>query len=468
MTSEPLTSNEQNAHIGAELDAATRQLEPLVEESSEVRERMEAFRRRYEHRGPHTPLSPATLHEIRKGTKHYLDLQEGLADMTVRTEPFATVSTAALDRHGVEPVVREKGVAASLAAATTLYDNYIAMLPLLADKHFRRLVNRPDLGYGIGKDDLWHMVRQLNNPHSRKRLVHLVDRWQGGQGRSPGDPTLEALDETIASSATYRHVQDATLARVLPTTALARRVRALDGLAELGDSAMYAVSEAFGNAIGSVEMRKGKLWQREDVLGHLHRVLQPLDLLLEKTPFRLTDYFIPGHFGHAAIWMGKAKEIRRLGVWKDDAMQEERLQACRPLIEEGRGVLEALRPGVELNALRVFANVDDLAILRPTHLKRSEKRESLIRGFHQVGKEYDFNFDVETTGTIVCSELPYHVYPGVEWTTEEQLGRFTISPDQVALQALGGDAAFKLIAFYHDGALVPQRDALRTMKALVT
>ena len=30
--------------------------------------------------------------------------------------------------------------------------------------------------------------------------------------------------------------------------------------------------------------------------------------------------------------------------------------------------------------------------------------------------------------------LPYHVYPGVEWSTDEQLGRFTISPDQVALE----------------------------------
>ena len=148
-------------------------------------------------------------------------------------------------------------------------------------------------------------------------------------------------------------------------------------------------------------------------------------------------------------------------------MQAERLQACRALIQEGRSVLEALRSGVELNALRVFANVDDLAILRPTHLKRKEKQESLIRGFQQVGKEYDFNFDVETTGTIVCSELPYHVYPGVEWTTEEQLGRFTITPDDVALEALRGNADFKLIAFYHDGALVPQRDALGTMKELM-
>ena len=438
----PAEHRKTDLEAGHEL--ATRGVAHLVDESRTIREQMRAFQTRYAHRGSHAPLSPATLSEIREGTKHYLDLQHALADATARTEPFADAGTP-------------------LAAAAALYDNHIAMLPLLADTHFRRLVNYPDLGYGIGKDELWNLVLHLSSRHSRYQLRHLVERWQGTASEA-ADPQFA---EAIAASTTVQHVEDATLDQVLPTAALVRRLRAVDGLAELGDSAMYAVSEAFGNAIGSVEMRKGKLWQREDVLRHLHRVLRPLDLLLEKTPFRLTDYFIPGHFGHVAIWMGKAKEIRRLGVWKDEAMREERLQACRPLIEEGRGVLEALRPGVELNALRVFANVDDLAVLRPTRMKRKEKRESLIRGFHQVGKEYDFNFDVETTGTIVCSELPYHVYPGVEWTTEEQLGRFTISPDNVALEALGGNADFELIAFYHDGALVPQQDALRTMQTLM-
>ena len=57
------------------------------------------------------------------------------------------------------------------------------------------------------------------------------------------------------------------------------------------------------------------------------------------------------------------------------------------------------------------------------------------------------NFDVETTGTIVCSELPYHVYPGIDWQTEAQLGYFTISPDDVALQAVGEEAAFELVLF---------------------
>jgi uncharacterized protein YycO len=136
-------------------------------------------------------------------------------------------------------------------------------------------------------------------------------------------------------------------------------------------------------------------------------------------------------------------------------------------VTDGRSVLEALRSGVELNTLRHFLNVDDLAVLRPKTLEPDQVVPSLLRGFEQVGKAYDFNFDVETTGTIVCSELPYHVYPGIDWHTEAELGRFTISPDDVALQAVGQGAAFELIVFYHDGKEVEPDEALPIFTKLV-
>ena len=49
-----------------------------------------------------------------------------------------------------------------------------------------------------------------------------------------------------------------------------------------------------------------------------------------------------------------------------------------------------------------------------------------------MGKTYDFNFDVETTDKLVCSELLYQSFGDVAWPTEKYLGRVTISPDNVA------------------------------------
>ena len=106
-------------------------------------------------------------------------------------------------------------------------------------------------------------------------------------------------------------------------------------------------------------------------------------------------------------------------------------------------------------------------MLRPVYLDEKEISETLIRAFRQVGKAYDFNFNVETTDEIVCSELPYHVYPGVGWQTSQQLGRFTISPDDVAGEALRDSAPLKLVAFYHDGLLVDAAEDLALMRKLM-
>ena len=40
-------------------------------------------------------------------------------------------------------------------------------------------------------------------------------------------------------------------------------------------------------------------------LQEVKQELRPFDILFEKTPFRLTDKFIPGHFGHVAIYIGQ-------------------------------------------------------------------------------------------------------------------------------------------------------------------
>lgn len=76
-------------------------------------------------------------------------------------------------------------------------------------------------------------------------------------------------------------------------------------------------------------------------------------------------------------------------------------------------------------------NIDDSAILRPM-FKENDKgnkltKEALIMAFRQLGKKYDFNFDVNTTVKIVCSELAYISFQSIDWPTEKTLGRYSIS-----------------------------------------
>jgi hypothetical protein len=61
---------------------------------------------------------------------------------------------------------------------------------------------------------------------------------------------------------------------------------------------------------------------------------------------------------------------------------------------------------------------------------------------------------VNTTETIVCSELVYIVYPQVDFITKRVLGSFAITPDDIALQAGLEADPLELILFAHDGKLV--------------
>ncbi|WP_374758519.1 YiiX/YebB-like N1pC/P60 family cysteine hydrolase [uncultured Deefgea sp.] len=61
-----------------------------------------------------------------------------------------------------------------------------------------------------------------------------------------------------------------------------------------------------------------------------------------------------------------------------------------------------------------------------------KQHTTILTALAQVGKEYDFNFDVVMRQRIVCSELVYVVFPELPWPISKALGRDTISPDNVA------------------------------------
>ena len=184
------------------------------------------------------------------------------------------------------------------------------------------------------------------------------------------------------------------------------------------------------------------------------------------------DSFIPGHFGHVAIWIGSERDLRELGLWEHPAV----IPHHALIREEGTPgdshrphlIVEALRSGVQLSTLPDFLNVDDVAILRPVALAddREAIRESILLALRQVGKEYDFNFDVNTTEKIVCSELVYVAIPAIAWPTENTLGRSTISPDHVAQLAWQEDP-LQLVVLYHDGKRIPEERQLGLMRSLM-
>ena len=391
------------------------------------------------------PLSGGDLRRLNQGAAEFLAQRRALLELAGRYECWLDLPVPA-DAPAAR--VQAAGIAMSLAAALLLYDNYLTAVGLYrATPSLRQHLNRKDSGFAIPRGELTRIAASFSSAVNRSRVRRgLIWHEQHGRGLADSANADERyVAALIAQSPAYNMVR-----RVRPVGYAENLmgffgVLSLDTLNQLKNEGINFYSMVFGNAVGLVESRRGKLDGQAQVIEKVAGALQAGDILLEKTPFRLTDAFIPGHWGHAAVWVGNEAELSELGIWDHPVVRPHQAR-----IREGRGVVEALRGGVKMNTLAHFVNVDDLAVLRPRSASAGERVEVVLQALRQVGKAYDFNFDVESTDRIVCSELVYHAYGDIRWPTARHLGRSTVSPDNIAVLATG-DGPFAVALLYHDG-----------------
>lgn len=412
------------------------------------------------------PLSGQDLKRLNEGAAQLLAQRSALLRIA---ETYECWVYAALPQDNEELALRATGVAISLSAALLLYDNYLlAISPFRKDHDFRQHLNRADAGFNIDAGTLNRLAINFSSVENRARTLNALEWWaRHGASLSPAPfEQYEYLSRSIEQSPSLHLVrQEGRLRDVGQPFALLGTLT-VDGLFALKNEGTNLTSLLFGNAVGLVETRRGKLYGQQEIASHVASSLRAGDILVEKTPFRLTDAFIPGHWGHAAIWIGTESELRALGIWEHPVVRPH--QAA---IRAGRGVVEALRSGVEMNSLARFLNVDDLAVLRDDAAKGDAQAdparhaEIVLHTLRQVGKAYDFNFDAETTHRIFCSKLVYLVYGDLQWTTSRILGKTTVSPDDIARSAVG-DGPLAVVLLYHDGkaSAEPRRQMERLVK----
>ncbi len=357
---------------------------------------------------------------------------------------------------GISDQDRVTEIVIAMSSAITLFENSKVMQNSLAKN--RLLRNKLNEGYpefGIPANFYNSSTARANNIEYRKTFTDAIryfkDNKAAIEAQIQVSPTpIQSLYSHIAQSSMLIGFKGNNIFKGIVTLS----VKAVGGTVDISGRGLNTIkftgSKVVGNTMGTVRWRDGKLKNDQTMMQALYAHLQPGDILLEKTPFTLTDKSIPGHFGHAAIYVGTKEQLNEIGVLNEPLVQKNLAK-----ISAGHGVVEALRSGVQLNKLQDFMNVDDVAILRPKNSTLANKIEAVKLALGNIGKKYDFNFDVNTTDTIVCSELVYIAYPQVDFITKNVLGSFAITPDDIALRAgAQADDPLQLVLFGHDGKLV--------------
>ncbi len=263
----------------------------------------------------------------------------------------------------------------------------------------RRSMNRGDQGNNIPKGVLWKSNKFLYSPSIRKEMEKSFMRYDNRQS----DSIFNLLPETNVSIALRNNVFHNN-----------------DRLHSCIYGFVYGGSYIVGNTIGLFH----RATNRQQNAEILRSVLQPFDIVLMKSPHHLTDQFIPGYFGHVGVWLG-SELVARLKV-----------KATVKDSIKGRAMVEVLRSGVKISTLKDFSDGEIFLIIRPKNLSNQLKENIVSNIQKQLGKDYDFNFDIESPEAITCTELVYLAYDFVDWKIRYTWSRFTLSPDDLVLTAL--------------------------------
>lgn len=161
--------------------------------------------------------------------------------------------------------------------------------------------------------------------------------------------------------------------------------------------------------------------------------LQPGDILLERRNWYLSNPFLPGFWPHAALYVGRLEDLKRLGIADHPAVQKHLAEYLRAA-PDGRAktVIEAVSEGVLLSSLTHSTQADYVAVLRP-RVGQRQIATAIVRAFANLGKAYDFNFDFEDTSKLVCSQVVYLSYAdAIDLPLQRVLGRTTMPANEIA------------------------------------
>ena len=134
----------------------------------------------------------------------------------------------------------------------------------------------------------------------------------------------------------------------------------------------------------------------------LKKIIQPGDILVRRFDGYVSNFFLPGYWGHAGIYVGgKAEQI-----------------------------VHSLSEGVIIEDVLNFMRSDYLIVFRPP---QKVIKEGIEKAKSIVGSEYDFAFDFDDSEKFVCTEVICYCYPGLV-TTVARLGKNTVTADDVVRQ----------------------------------
>lgn len=365
-----------------------------------------------EARGYFTPTEDET---VRSSFAHYLATRASLLDVLTLLEPEC--GTAADDWQS-----RRSAFAVTLAAASLLAKGSRGVLTLASQSRLlRKKLDEPDLHRGVPGKTFARLYCAATTPHRLAKLYEAMVWFK--QNRNGFD----AIDQSPEICEILALLDSNPAADLSPRLLWRDRLRyRWFSFRRRNHSAWKkSVFELFrfsGSMIADLRqpgvnpVRRPKRVSLELAQAAL-RLARPGDVFITRHDDALSNWFLPGYWPHAALFLG-AESHRR----EDPAL-------C---------FLEAKKDGVLLRPVTDTLAVDAFVVLRPP-LGAGDIAGALSRALSHGGKLYDFVFDFRTSDRLACTEVIYRAYHdcgGLHFQLREVGGRLCLPAEELIHQAL--------------------------------
>ncbi len=347
----------------------------------------------------------------------------------------------------------------AFAAALVLIDAARFLRETVEDRSIvRRKLNEPAPQFGIPAGVYDTVQHSLLGAQNAWHLYHAIRYFEEHQPQlralaaaSDLAPVMEVIDR-------LRHrldVSAAQFARARLRTRASQAVRSLhqDTLGR----ALYGLQKLSGNLLSDQYVRRGHQPQLPVAIAdRVRAMLAPGDVLVVRKEYALTNYFLPGFWPHAALYLGDAAALEQLGVGAQDHVRPRWAKLLDAASDEPRRVLEAMKDGVQIRTLGSPLASDSIVVLRP-RLSSGEVAQALARVLAHEGKSYDFDFDFRRSDRLVCTEVVYRAYDGVgpmRLPLVRRAGRPTLSGGDLIGMALERRHFHPMAVFIPGGELV--------------
>jgi len=229
------------------------------------------------------------------------------------------------------------------------------------------------------------------------------------------------------------------------------------GVVSLTNS-LAKVLEGFGRTASEIHSLATKRVTLS-VLNATSSILKPGDIIITRHDQALTNLFLPGFWPHALLYVGTDEQRRQLDIdIEQDKAQRWVGDNC---------VLEARKDGVKFRPLNDALDVDNFVVLRP-ELSIESTCLGIERAVRHEGKPYNFDFDFFNSDRLVCTEVVYRAFDGLEgvsFTLQNRANRKTLSAEDLLDYALSSSSLTPIAIFGVVGCehKLVQGDAVRPL-----